>query len=122
MPPAEDSSQQTSRAVLELRREKLTVSKSDGEQIRAALLLRLKSSTLEDAAQLYTWTRGAGVEVQADALEIGGWGLFADGDELRLMYRFPPVPAGIKAYSATVTKQAGWQVSEVRLMHIHARR
>jgi hypothetical protein len=122
MPPDDGATAEPLSTVFELGDDKLTVSQEDGEQIRDALLARLKESTLEDAAQLLVWTRGERVRNQAHSLSIGSWGLSAHGDELRLLFRFPPQPAGIKAYSARVTRQAGWQVGEVQLMHIHARR
>lgn len=109
------------RITLELAGSPVTLTRTDAQAIRAALIARLEESALPAREQLIMRAKSPPIAFEKDTISIGTWGLAATGSELTLTERMGPGSA--EAYQAEVTREDGqFRVGEVRPLFIHPRR
>lgn len=122
-PPVHEPDEKSAeRATLELEGGSVVIGVADAEAIRAALIARIEQSAVPDRAYLLSVTK-LPIELEADAVRIGVWGVLARGSELTLFHRMGAGTDGLRAYQAELTQQAGtWRVGEVAMVSIHPRR
>jgi hypothetical protein len=107
---------------LEVGDQRVQVTVADGRAIKAALLARLRASSVDDRDYLIRATEQVEPAIDGGVLRIGIWILESDGARMRISYRMPAGPEGAQAYRAEVTKSGqSWDVKEIVAGHIRAR-